>query len=74
MKRILLLALFSLLGAAIVAFSIVGDSAVAEHRKTNQKEQSSSVGMTYRGKMGLNIGGGLILPFDGSGMGFGFGF
>lgn len=29
-------------------------------------------GMTYSGKLGVGLGGGLIMPFDGSGIGLGF--
>lgn len=31
------------------------------------------MGMTYNGKMGVDMGGGFVIPFDGSGPGLGFG-
>jgi hypothetical protein len=35
---------------------------------------SSGYGSTYTGKQGMDMGGGLILPFDGSGIQMGFGY
>lgn len=37
-------------------------------------DDDSTIGMTYTGKMGVNLGGGIIIPFDGSGPTIGFGF
>ncbi len=31
-------------------------------------------GMTYNGKPGVDIGGGFVLPYDGSGLSPGFGY
>jgi hypothetical protein len=31
-------------------------------------------GMRYDGKLGMDLGGGLVMPLDGSGIGPGFGF
>lgn len=31
------------------------------------------MGMTYNGKMGVDMGGGFVIPFDGSSPGLGFG-
>jgi hypothetical protein len=36
--------------------------------------EPGGMGMTYNGKLGFDMGGGLILPYDGSGLGLGFGF
>lgn len=32
------------------------------------------VGMTYSGKIGIDLGGGLVMPYDGSSVGLGYGF
>lgn len=34
----------------------------------------SGFGMTYNGKPGIDLGGGFVVPFDGSAPGLGFGF
>lgn len=40
----------------------------------NESSSGSGIGMTYGGKIGFDMGGGLVIPFDGSSPGFGFGF
>lgn len=32
------------------------------------------IGMTYNGKLGYDMGGGLVMPLDGSAPGLGYGF
>lgn len=39
----------------------------------SSQDDSGGLGFTYRGKMGLDLGNGLVLPFDGSGLSFGYG-
>ena len=31
-------------------------------------------GLTYNGKLGYDMGGGLVMPYDGSGVGLGMGY
>lgn len=43
--------------------------------QTYKPSDPGGIGMTFSGKMGIDLGGGLILPFDSKeGIGFGFGF
>lgn len=35
-------------------------------------DNTGGIGYTYSGKVGIDMGGGLVMPLDGSGMGFGF--
>lgn len=42
--------------------------------RDKQEDSSGGVGMTYGGKLGIDIGGGFVIPFDGSSPGFGFEF
>lgn len=34
----------------------------------------SGLGVTYGGKLGIDMGGGLVMPIDGSGLSMGYGF
>lgn len=36
------------------------------------EEDGSAIGMTYSGKIGINLGNGFVMPMDGSGMQIGF--
>jgi len=37
-------------------------------------DTGTGMGRTYGGKMGMDLGGGLVLPYDGSGISMGYGF
>lgn len=37
-------------------------------------DDPGGVGMTYGGKPGIDVGGGFVVPFDGSGPSLGYGF
>lgn len=42
--------------------------------KEYESKDPGGVGMTYGGKLGVDLGNGIIMPFDGSGIGIGFSF
>lgn len=70
--------------ALAVCMSACGDSHSTDNSKTSsitQVETESDVddttggmGMTYNGKMGIDMGGGLIMPMNGGTPQLGFGF
>lgn len=70
--------------ALAVSMSACGDSHSTDNSKTGsitQVETESSVddttggmGMTYNGKMGIDMGGGLIMPMNGGTPQLGFSF
>lgn len=37
-------------------------------------DSGSGMGVTYGGKLGFDMGGGLVMPMDGSGLSMGYGF
>lgn len=53
-----------------VSDTVPSDDLYYEDETTN----GSGLGMTYNGKLGVAVGGGIVIPFDGSGPGLGFGY
>ena len=50
------------------------DSTNYNNSEYDYNDRKSGVGMTFDGKMGVDLGGGVIMKMDGSGIGVGFGF
>lgn len=75
-----------LVGGVIAALVLAGcnfnaDDSAPEEIPSEISDESSyptddidmgGFGMTYDGKLGYNVGGGYVIPFDGSKPGFGF--
>jgi hypothetical protein len=57
--------------AIILAFSF---SACDDTTTTDAPSDPGGQGLTYNGKPGYDMGGGLVLPYDGSGIQPGFGY
>ena len=47
---------------------------LASKNSHRSSDDDSGIGMTYDGKLGVDLGGGIILPFEGGGVEFGFSF
>lgn len=60
--------------AVMIGLSACDNTGSAGDSESTTVDTDSGIGMTYGGKTGIDIGGGLILPFDGSGPSLGFGF
>lgn len=70
--------LFLTLMVAMVGIAIVSENKFERRQPDAKKskeedEGRSGVGMTIGGKIGVDLGGGLVLPFDGSGISIGYG-
>lgn len=73
MKYIVILITFILMSCDITPnkYENTNNTKPKAEEKENKK---SGIGMTYTGKLGIDIGNGLVVPFDGKGVGLGFGF
>lgn len=64
--------------AAFVAIgfglSACGNTGTTSNSDNTTVDTDSGIGITYGGKTGIDLGGGLVLPFDGSSPNLGFGF
>lgn len=68
------------LAAAVLTFSLsacgapTGTAPTTDNVGESSPQDGGGIGMTYNGKQGIDLGGGLVMPFDGSGVQPGFGF
>lgn len=61
--------------SGLLAFSLTAcDDSDSGHTPTHHNPNDpGGVGMTYNGKLGTDLGGGFVIPFDGSPPGLGYG-
>lgn len=71
-----LILLLSISGCALTTPSTEDTTSTTDDTSTSYEndEPSSGIGMTYNGKVGIDMGGGFVVPFDGSAPGMGMGF
>lgn len=75
MKKIAAAAAATLVALTLVACDDPGSyEAPTQGEEIVDQSNVGGFGMTYNGKPGMDLGGGLILPYDGSGLGLGYGF
>lgn len=62
------------LGLVLIAALALSACSIDDSSTQAPDDDPGGVGMTYGGKLGTDLGGGLVLPYDGSGVRMGYGF
>lgn len=80
-KRYTILPSILIASAAVVGLTACNSQVTTQSGTTDTSSEQDSgmgtgsgMGMTYGGKIGMDLGGGLVMPYDGSGISMGYGF